>query len=82
MKIEESVPNITPSNIANEKLRVLSPPKQKIQSSTMSVENDVLIVRARVSFSDLLKSSCRSIFLWSVRFSRIRSNTTTLSLIE
>lgn len=57
MKIEDNVPKITPSNIANEKLRVLSPPKQKIQSSTMSVESDVLMVRARVSLSDLLKRS-------------------------
>ena len=53
MKIEDSVPKITPSSIANEKLRVLSPPKQKIQSNTMSVESDVLMVRARVSFNDL-----------------------------
>ena len=45
MKIEDSVPNTTPRIIANEKLRMLSPPRKKIQSNTSNVVEDVLIVR-------------------------------------
>lgn len=56
MKIEESVPNTTPRIIANEKLRVLSPPNRKMQSNTSTVDNEVLIVRERVSFNESLKS--------------------------
>ena len=54
MKIEERVPKNTPRIIANEKLRMLSPPRMKIQSSTMSVDTDVLTVRARVWLIDEL----------------------------
>ena len=60
MKSEEQVPKITPSIIAKENERMLSPPKMKIQSNTMSVDTDVLIVRARVEFNDMLKSNCLS----------------------
>lgn len=63
MNIEDSVPNTTPRIIANEKLRMLSPPKKKIHSNTMSVENEVLIVRASVSFRESLNSVCKSRFL-------------------
>ena len=48
MKIEDNVPKNTPSIIANAKLRILSPPRIKIESNTINVENDVLIVRANV----------------------------------
>lgn len=54
MKIEDSVPNTTPRIIANEKLRMLSPPRKKIQSNTSNVVEDVLIVRANVSFRESL----------------------------
>ena len=56
MKIDDRVPKITPSIIANEKLRMLSPPRMKIQSSTMSVVTEVLMVRASVWFSESLNS--------------------------
>lgn len=56
MKREDSVPKTTPSIMANEKLRMLSPPKKKIQSNTMSVETDVLTVRASVWFRELLNN--------------------------
>ena len=48
MKIDESVPKITPRLMAKAKLWMLSPPKNKMQSNTISVENDVLMVRANV----------------------------------
>ena len=48
MKIEDKVPNTTPRIIANAKLRILSPPRMKMLSNTMSVENEVLKVRANV----------------------------------
>lgn len=54
MKIEDNVPNTTPRIIANEKLRMLSPPRKKIQSNTSNVVEDVLIVRANVSFRESL----------------------------
>lgn len=82
MKIEDNVPIITPSIIANEKLRMLSPPRKKMQSRTNSVDNDVFIVLVSVSLSESLKIVKKSLFLYNPRFSRIRSNTTTLSLIE
>ena len=52
MNNEESVPKITPRIIANEKLRMLSPPKMKIASNTTNVLNDVLIVRASGVFKE------------------------------
>ena len=54
MKSEEQVPMTTPRIIANAKLRMLSPPRKKIQSNTMSVDTDVLIVRANVIFNESL----------------------------
>ena len=48
MKIELKVPIIIPIIIANEKLRILSPPRMKIDTSTINVDTDVLIVRERV----------------------------------
>lgn len=47
----ENVPVITPSNIAKEKLRIVSPPKIKILSNTRAVLNDVLMVRDSVLLS-------------------------------
>lgn len=57
MNNEESVPNITPRIIANEKLRILSPPRTNIQSSTIKVLTEVFIVRAKVVLSDSLNNS-------------------------
>ncbi len=62
MKIEDRVPKMTPSNIANEKLRMLSPPRRKMQSNTTKVVADVLMVRANVWFSESLNSDMRSRF--------------------
>ena len=62
MNNEESVPNTTPRIIANEKLRMLSPPRMKIQSNTINVLTDVLIVRERVVFNERLNNSSLSRF--------------------
>ena len=80
--IEDSVPNTTPRIIANENERMLSPPKMNIVSNTRSVEDEVLMVRASVWLIDTLKVVWKSHFGCSLRFSRMRSKTITLSLIE
>ena len=59
MKIELKVPMIIPIIIAKEKLRILSPPRTKIDTSTIKVDTDVLIVRER----DLLDISLCKIML-------------------
>lgn len=82
MKSDESVPNTTPRIIANEKLRMLSPPRKKIQSNTIKVLSDVLIVRASVVFNDVLNRSNLLRFGYRYENSRTRSKITTLSLIE
>lgn len=57
MNNEERVPNTTPKIIANEKLRILSPPRMKIQRSTIKVLSEVFIVRDKVVLSDSLNKS-------------------------
>ena len=54
-KMEDSVPKITPRIIAKAKLRMLSPPKKKMQRRTSNVVAEVIIVRAKVSLSESLK---------------------------
>ena len=56
MKSDESVPKITPKIIANENERIESPPRMKIQSNTISVVTEVLMVRASVWFSESLNN--------------------------
>ena len=80
--IQDSVPNTTPRIIANENERMLSPPKMNIVSNTRSVEDEVLMVRASVWLIDTLKVVWKSHFGCSLRFSRMRSKTITVSLIE
>lgn len=82
MKIDDNVPKITPSIIAKEKLRMLSPPRTKIQSNTINVLTEVLIVRASVVFNDVLNKSNLLRFGYKCVNSRTRSKITTLSLIE
>ena len=81
-KIDESVPMTTPRIMAKENERMASPPKKKMQRSTKSVVNEVMIVRVSVLLIESLNSFSVSRVGKSVRFSRIRSKTTTLSLIE
>ena len=56
MNSEDRVPNTTPRIIANEKLRIESPPRMKIHSSTINVVTEVLMVRASVWFSESLNN--------------------------
>ena len=62
MKIEESVPKITPRIMAKAKLRMLAPPRMKIHSNTINVEIEVLTVRARVWLILSLNNDCLSCF--------------------
>ena len=55
MKVEDNVPNTTPRIIANEKLRILSPPRMKIEKHTINVDVDVFMVRANGTLIDALK---------------------------
>ena len=68
--------------MANENERMESPPRMKIASNTINVETDVLMVRARVSLIESLNNFCLSPLGCKRRFSRIRSNTTTESLMS
>ena len=68
--------------IANEKPRITSPPKASIDPTASSVVSDVAKVRVKVSFTDRFITSFNGIVLYFTRFSRSRSNTTTVSLIE
>lgn len=56
MNNDDKVPNTTPRIIANEKLRMLSPPKIKIESNTTKVLTEVFIVRASVVFKESLNN--------------------------
>ena len=81
MNMVDSVPVITPNSIAKMNERIESAPRMKMQSSTSSVEAEVMIVRPRVLLSDLFTSVKKSCLGYRPMFSRTRSNTTTVSLI-
>ena len=53
---EDNVPHTTPRIIANAKLRMESPPRMKIHSSTINVLSEVLMVRAKVVFNESLNN--------------------------
>ena len=56
MKIDDRVPNTTPRVMAKAKGWMLLPPRNRIHSNTISVETEVLMVRARVWLIELLNS--------------------------
>ena len=81
-KIDEYVPTITPTFIANAKFFTRPVPKMFMISVVANTVDDVRIVRTSISLSEI--SMMRSSFLsfslaW---FSRIRSKTITVSLTE
>src|ERR1700712_4194471 len=82
--IDEYVPKHTPINNANEKPRITSPPKMNNTTNTNITVNAVIMVRLKVLLiAWLITSLGLSVFEWCrLRNSRIRSNTTTVSLIE
>lgn len=57
---DANVPMITPSSIANVKLRIVSPPRMKIHNNTSNVLVEVIVVRANVLFSEWLNVSNKS----------------------
>ena len=81
MKIVATVPTITPTVSAKMKPRMVSPPKKKIASSVTSVVPEVLIVRDSVELMALFTFSLRLRLGYMPRYSRIRSKTTTVSLM-
>ena len=82
MNNDENVPAIIPTNNANTKPRIVSPPKMKIANNTTIVVPDVLIVRNNVLLFAPLKRSFQSFLGNNVTFSRTRSKITTVLLIE
>ena len=68
--------------MANAKPRITSPPKKNNDNSASNVVTDVIVVRDRVSLMLRFSSSGISICLYLRRFSRMRSYTTTVSLME
>ena len=81
MKIVAAVPTMTPMINAKMKPRIVSPPKKKIASSVTSVVPEVLIVRERVELIALLTFSRSDRLGYNPRNSRMRSKTTTVSLM-
>ena len=72
------MPNIR----AMEKPNSASPPNTASAASTMTAVTPVMMVRERVSFSDRSITSRSGRVLYLRRFSRRRSNTTTVSFME
>ena len=68
--------------MAKLKPRITSPPNTIIDPTAISVVIEVISVRLRVSFTDRFITSRSGIVLYFTRFSRSRSKTTTVSLIE
>jgi hypothetical protein len=74
---------ITPINSAIEKLRSTSPPMMASVPTTSSTVMEVQIVRASTSLTDRLMALTNSdLPRYFLRFSRMRSNTTTVSVRE
>ena len=81
MNSEEYVPTTTPIISANINPRITSPPNKKITSKTKNVVNEVFMVRLNVLFKAALTISSREPDLYP-KYSRILSNTTTVSFNE
>ena len=70
------------AKIAKENPRITSPPNTSIAPTAISVVSDVISVRLRVSLTERFITSFNGMVLYLIRFSRRRSKTTTVSLIE
>src|SRR6056300_250150 len=68
--------------MAAAKSRKTGPPKTMIAINASAVVTEVITVLDNVSFNDLLMISFCSQLLYLLKFSRILSNTTTVSFIE
>ena len=80
--IEEYVPINTPSISAKLKPRINSPPNINKANNTNSVVNEVMIVLPRVWLRERFTISIGSKTLSVLKFSRILSETTIVSLSE
>jgi len=81
-KIELYVPTMTPQIIAKTNPRITSPPSTNSEINASNVVKDVMNVRLKVSLIDRFRTSFKSFALYLRRFSRTRSNTTTVSFKE
>ena len=76
------MPINTPSIIAKEKPRKISPPKIKMENRANKVVKEVIIVLDKVSLIERLDNSLILSFVYLFQFSLIRSYITTVSFIE
>ena len=81
MNSDEYVPTMIPTNKAKMNPLIDAPPKMNIANNTTMVDNEVLNVRRSVEFNASFTTCSSSRFGYSLRYSRIRSNTTTVSLM-
>src|SRR5690606_8458458 len=81
-KIDEYVPIKMPTIIAKANPRSTSPPNINRTTTTSKVVRDVMNVRLSVSLKDLFTSRSKVSVLNRFENSRIRSKTTTVSLME
>ena len=81
-KIDEYVPTIIPTRRAKEKPLKDGPPNKNNTSTTINVVIEVIKVLLIVLFIDSLTTGIISLPALIPRFSRILSNTTTVSFME
>src|SRR5699024_7958762 len=81
-KMEEYVPTVTPMINENMNPRMASVPKKKMATNTRKVVMAVLMVRLSVLLIDALTFLRIPQLGCTPKYSRIRSKTTTVSLIE
>ena len=81
MNSDEYVPTMIPTNKAKMNPLIDAPPKMNIANNTTMVDNEVLNVRRSVEFNASFTTCSSSRFGYNLRYSRIRSNTTTVSLM-
>src|SRR5574344_323698 len=79
---EEYVPTMIPTAIENTNPLIESTPIKNIINNVRTVVKEVLIVRLIVLLTPWLNNGLVLRFGYSLVYSRIRSNTTTVSLIE
>src|SRR5271168_5000567 len=82
MKIDDEVPTTMPNSITQAKPEIDAPPNIARGRLARNTVMDVPRVRLRVSLIDRSIRSRSGIVLYLRRFSRTRSYTTTLSLVE
>ncbi len=82
MKMEEEVPTTMPNSMTQAKSEIERGPKSARGRAARNSVMDVPKVRLRVSLIERSIKSRRCMVLYLRRFSRTRSYTTTLSLVE